>query len=526
MKTKIINENELNIACDLLKNDEVVALPTETVYGLGANALSANALQKIFIAKGRPSDNPLIVHISNFSDLDFLTSSIPKNAKLLMDKFWPGALTIIFPKSQNVPLEISRGLDTIAIRFPSHKTMLDVISNCGFPIAAPSANISGRPSTTCFEHVFDDLNGKVSGIVKGDISKIGLESTVIDLTRTPPVLLRPGGITLEQLRDVLGEVLVDTSINSKISDTKKVSSPGMKYRHYAPKAPLTVVSGNAFKCADYISKIATKNTGILAFDEFSFENSEVLHFGSINNQETQAQLLFAKLREFDNTNVTEILAMCPTCDGLGLATTNRLKKSAGFLETKIQGKVFGLTGRSGAGKSTVSKFFAKKGFKIIDCDKIYSNLLETSSLLIDELHKNFDDCFESGKLNRQKLSSIVFNNSQKLKLLNNITFKYIKQEVENIILSTDTDVILDAPLLFEANFDIYCDKIFGVIANEDTIISRLSLRDAEKNILNRLKNQKNNSFFIQSCDIIIENNSSLQALEDFILKGDFYEFIT
>lgn len=520
MKTKIIELNEIEKAVKLLKNSEIVAIPTETVYGLGANALNSVAIAKIFKAKGRPQDNPLIVHICNEKMLDELVLDIPKKAEKLMQNFWPGALTIVFKKSEKAPCEVSKGLETIAIRFPKHETMLEIIEKCKFPIAAPSANTSGRPSTTSFEHVFEDLNGIISAIVKGEASQIGLESTVIDVTREIPVLLRPGGITKEQIEAVIGEVLVDKSITASISDTKKVSSPGMKYRHYAPKATVEIVEGNVFKTAKYIQKYSDKTTGILVFDDFHelFDKKNTKTFGEKKDIETQANLLFAKLREFDEINVGKILAQCPQNQGLGLAVANRLKKASGFNVTKISGKVYGLTGQSGSGKSTATRIFKEKGFEVIDCDEIYSNLLENSTEMSEKLQNKFPKCFENGKINRKLLANEVFADKSKLLILNEITHEFIVKEIENLILQAKNDVILDAPLLFEAKLDKYCDEIIGIVCNEDVRISRLAKRDklSEKEIKNRLKNQKNDSFYIEHCGIIIENNGNLLDFLQFI----------
>ncbi len=248
MKTTLLtpetDENAVKTAAELIRAGEVVGMPTETVYGLAANALNGEAVKKIFLAKGRPQDNPLIVHIADFDQIYDLCPAVPPQAKLLADAFWPGPLTMIVPKGDCIPDEVSCGLDTVGIRLPSHPMARALIRESGVPLAAPSANTSGRPSTTTAAHVMHDMDGKIAAVLDGGACGVGVESTVITLALERPRLLRPGGITLEQLRSVLGEVDVDRALYEKIGDDVKVSAPGMKYRHYAPKAPVTVVRGD------------------------------------------------------------------------------------------------------------------------------------------------------------------------------------------------------------------------------------------------------------------------------------------
>lgn len=327
-----VNNDAMGIAANLLKAGEVVGMPTETVYGLAANALDGKAVSKIFAAKGRPQDNPLIVHIADFSEVSLLCSALPQKAKLLADAFWPGPLTMILPKSEKIPDEVSAGLDTVGIRLPSHRVARALIRAAGVPLAAPSANLSGRPSTTTAEHVKSDMNGKIAAIIDGGECTVGVESTVISLAGDTPRLLRPGGITLEQLRSVLGTVEIDHALYETIGADEKVSSPGMKYRHYAPKAAVTVVCGAPEKTAEYILKNAKKEDGILCFDEFAkiFTNATVLSYGGMHDLEKQAKTIFDKLRTFDAYDVPQIFAQCPDESGIGLAVSNRLKKAAGF----------------------------------------------------------------------------------------------------------------------------------------------------------------------------------------------------
>lgn len=485
---------------------------------MGANALSSTAICKIFTAKGRPQDNPLIVHISSLDMLNKLVLVVSSEAKCVIDAFWPGPLTIIFKKSDIVPDEISRGLDTVAIRFPNHPTALKIIEQSGVPIAAPSANLSGRPSTTTAEHVVEDLDGKISAVVFDKACEVGLESTVLDLTREKPIILRPGGVTHTQLVEILGEVLIDKAVSGSIDNSAKVSSPGMKYRHYAPKAKVTVLCGNPYDTANYIRQNATKSSGILCFDEYEqFINGNFTQtFGSKNDINEQAHNLFDKLRLFDEMPVVEIFAQCPDDSGLGLAVANRLKKSSGFNVINLNPrKIIGLTGSSGSGKSTVSKIFSDLSAKVINADDIYHDLLENSTQMKAELAEAFG--IDSDKIDRKKLGEIVFSDKQKLAILNEITHKYVTIEFEKQLFNVmhNDIVILDIPLLFEAKYERYCDKVIGVISSDEHKLARLCSRDgitvdyAKK----RLSNQKNNEFFIKNCDIIIDNDGDLNSLQ-------------
>lgn len=341
MKTTLLtletDENAVKTAAELIRAGEVVGMPTETVYGLAANALNGEAVKKIFLAKGRPQDNPLIVHIADFDQIYDLCPAVPPQAKLLADAFWPGPLTMIVPKGDCIPDEVSCGLDTVGIRLPSHPMARALIRESGVPLAAPSANTSGRPSTTTAAHVMHDMDGKIAAVLDGGACGVGVESTVITLALERPRLLRPGGITLEQLRSVLGEVDVDRALYEKIGDDVKVSAPGMKYRHYAPKAPVTVVRGDPQDTAKYIAERISDATGVLCFDEYKnmFPNCIVECFGSRDDLGAQAREVFDRLRAFDDTSVTQIWAQCPSDEGLGLAVANRIKKAAGFSVIEI-----------------------------------------------------------------------------------------------------------------------------------------------------------------------------------------------
>ena len=342
MNTKMLSpqldNTAVETAADLILQGEVVGMPTETVYGLAANALDGAAVAKIFRAKGRPQDNPLIVHIADFAQIYELCPAVPEAARALAEAFWPGPLTIIVPKADCIPNEVSCGLDTVGIRLPAHPLARALIRAAGVPLAAPSANTSGRPSTTTAEHVLRDMDGKIAAILDGGACGVGVESTVVTLAPDKPRLLRPGGVTLEQLRAVLGEVEVDRALYEKIGDDTRVSAPGMKYRHYAPKAPVTVVRGAPQRTAEYIKSQADSTTGVLCFDEYRdwFPTAVVECFGGQDDLTAQAREVFDRLRAFDDTAVTRIFAQCPPEEGLGLAVANRIKKAAGFAVVEVE----------------------------------------------------------------------------------------------------------------------------------------------------------------------------------------------
>ncbi len=331
--TKIINCDNLDIAAKCLADGGTVAFPTETVYGLGADAMNELAIDKIYKAKGRPSDNPLIIHIAKKDDVNYLAKTVSRNASLLMDKFWPGPLTIIFPKKETVPFRVTGGLDTVAIRCPSDKVARELISKSGKFIAAPSANLSGSPSPTNANHVISDLDGRIDYIITSSDSEIGLESTVIDLTSDIPTILRPGAITLEMIKEVIPSAVYDISLTEP---TDKPKCPGMKYKHYSPKAEVEVVCGNKDNIRKYIlSRLETNiNAGVLTYKGGDYDNAKcVLSAG--NTMSEYASSLFYNLRVFDEYKVSVIYAEFIEEDGIGVAVRNRLYKSAGNKITRV-----------------------------------------------------------------------------------------------------------------------------------------------------------------------------------------------
>ncbi|MBQ6708910.1 MAG: threonylcarbamoyl-AMP synthase [Clostridia bacterium] len=321
----------IKTAAEILKNGGLVAIPTETVYGLAANAFDENAVKNIFIAKGRPQDNPLIVHISSVEEIYDLVEEVPEKAMKLFEKFSPGPLTVILKKSEKISDTVSAGLDTVAVRMPANKIASAIIKEAGVPLAAPSANLSGSPSPTCFKYVFDDMNTRIDAIVDGGESEVGLESTVITLAKDVPTVLRPGGITVEQLREVLGEVEIDSGILKNIEADFTPASPGMKYKHYAPKADVIILRGSFESFKEYVSKNSDEHTAVLCFDNEGEEmNLPFVTMGDKNSPDEQGQRLFTALRQIDETGAKTVYARCPSQTGIGLAVCNRLFRAAAF----------------------------------------------------------------------------------------------------------------------------------------------------------------------------------------------------
>ena len=333
----------LEEAAEILKNGGLVAFPTETVYGLGANALDEKAARKIYEAKGRPSDNPLIAHVADFEGLRPLVSRIPENGIKLAKAFWPGPMTLIFPKSDLVPLGTTGGLDTVAVRMPSDPVARELIRLAGVPVAAPSANTSGRPSPTRAEHVFQDMNGRIEMILDGGPVGIGVESTIVDVTEEIPVMLRPGAVTMEMLHEAVGEVRIDPAILGPVSPGLKPKAPGMKYRHYAPNADLTLVEGEEEKVVCEINRLAAEKlkegykVGIICTDETRecYGGGLVRSIAGRAKEETVAHNLYALLREFDDLGAQYIYSEGFPEDHLGQAIMNRLSKAAGYRIQKV-----------------------------------------------------------------------------------------------------------------------------------------------------------------------------------------------
>ncbi len=334
METKIIKisgdecVNGINTAADILKNGGIVAIPTETVYGLAASALSDTAISKVFAAKGRPQDNPLIVHISSMEMLETIAVDIPDSAYILAEKFWPGPLTLVLKKSENISESVSRGLDTVAVRMPLDKIARAIISASNLPLAAPSANTSGKPSPTTAQHVIDDLNGKIDAIISAHDCAVGVESTVVSLVGDIPRVLRPGAITAEQLSVVLGNVEIDSAVLNELKKDDVALSPGMKYKHYAPQAQVYLVDSDSDKFARFVNE--KSDSVAICFKEDTGIEIPYIPYGSRENEITLAQNLFKVLREIDKQGYKSAYVHAPSKNGVGLAVYNRLIRAAAF----------------------------------------------------------------------------------------------------------------------------------------------------------------------------------------------------
>lgn len=330
METLLLTEKDIDRAAEIIKNGGLVAMPTETVYGLAADALNGEAVAKIFKAKGRPMDNPLIVHISDIKQIEKLVSFFPQKAQKLAEKFWPGPLTMVLPKSDLIPHEVSAGLSTVAVRFPSHSIAQALIS-ASSPLAAPSANLSGSPSPTTARHVLADMNGRIDAIIDGGDCDVGVESTVITLAEETPMLLRPGGITLEQLQAEIGEVYAHPAVLKPLENGMTAASPGMKYKHYSPRADVVLLKGSEKAFFSYVCANSDDKTAVLCYDEELEHFSENgIPLGGRDDYAAQAHRLFTSLREADERGYSKVYAHCPKPDGIGLAVYNRILRAAAF----------------------------------------------------------------------------------------------------------------------------------------------------------------------------------------------------
>lgn len=337
METLLLNSSDehIRLAAELIKNGQVVGIPTETVYGLGADASNEEAVRMVFAAKGRPADNPLIVHLADFSQSERYTSKIPALAYKLAERFCPGPLTMVMPKNDRIPMVTSGGLDTVGIRVPSHPIMHRIIELAGCPIAAPSANTSGYPSPTSAEHVMGDMNGKISAVIDGGQSEFGVESTVISFDSEDTVrILRPGAVTREMLLEVCSSVVIDPAILREVEEGAKVASPGMKYKHYSPKADIIMVEASIGDFTALVEKNYGERVYALIFDgdEKGFPY-RYLTYGADSSE--QAHRLFQRLRELDHIGAEKVYVRAPSTEGVGLAVYNRLIRAAGFEVIRI-----------------------------------------------------------------------------------------------------------------------------------------------------------------------------------------------
>ena len=518
MKTIVFHPETDNTAIQqaaaILRHGGLLGIPTETVYGLGANALDETAVLHIFEAKGRPQDNPLILHVPGADWLELYCHDIPPVAYTLAERFWPGPLTMILPRRDIVPLRTTGGLETVGVRCPNHPMTLAIIREAGIPVAAPSGNTSGRPSPTTAQHMLEDMDGKINGIVDGGPCSVGVESTIIDLTVTPPRLLRPGGLPLEALEAVLGTVTVDKAVRQKLADGEQAKAPGMKYRHYAPKAPVTVITGTPGASAAYIAAHLTKHSGVICFDEYAplFEGHTIHRLGPAGDKLAQAQHVFDALRTFDGTDVTEIFAQCPDEGGLGLAVGNRLKKAAGFHVVEApRPLIVGITGPTGAGKTSALRALEQLGGCVLDCDAIYHEMLRSDDGLRRALTDAFGSVFTAdGHLDRQKLGTLVFGDPQQLVRLNTIIYAHLPRELERRMAASPAPIIgIDAINLVESGLSKLCDRTLAVLAPVEDRIRRIMARDGISDEYARLRvaAQKDDAFYRTHCTDILENTS-------------------
>lgn len=499
-------------AAKILREGGLVALPTETVYGLGANGLDEDAVRRIFEAKGRPQDNPLILHVSGPQWLTRYCAEVPPLAYVLARKFWPGPLTMILKRGPGVPDVTTAGLDTVAVRCPNHPVTLAIIREAGIPIAAPSANLSGRPSCTTAQDVLEDMDGKIQCLVDGGPCIVGVESTILDLTCTPPRLLRPGGLPVEQIERLIGPIAVDKAVNAPLEENEQPRAPGMKYRHYAPKAPVTVVTGAPEASAQEILRRVGPDCGVICFDEYAhlFEKQTVQCLGPSQDKHTQAQRLFDALRAFDSENVQEIYAQCPDNQGLGLAIGNRLKKAAGFhvIEADSLRVVLGITGGTGAGKTSVLNVIREMGGIVVDADAVYHEMLAGSVEMRNAINALFPGVFDAqGQLNRKKLGEEVFARRERLAQLNEIVFAFVIPEIQRRV-GTDTGLYaIDAINLLESGLSELCDRTIAVTAPSELRVRRIMARDgiSEQYARMRITAQKPDEYYRTKCDCELTN---------------------
>ena len=522
MHTRIFHpekdQNTIEEAAAILRRGGLVGIPTETVYGLGADGLNAQAVRQIFEAKGRPQDNPLILHVADAAWLERYCLDVPPQAYALARRFWPGPLTMILRRREIVPLQTTGGLETVGMRCPDHPVTRAIIAAADLPIAAPSGNTSGRPSPTTAGHMLEDMDGRIDAIVDGGSCSVGVESTIIDLTVQPPRLLRPGGLPLEALEEVLGEVAVDDAVRRQMSPGEHPRAPGMKYRHYAPHAPVTVVTGSPRRSAAWVVSRAAAGDGVICFDEFAplFSHCVVHKLGPAADKAAQARHVFDALRAFDATDVTHIYAQCPSEEGLGLAVGNRLKKAAGFhVEDAGCGPVFGLTGGTGAGKTSALQAVQDLGGYVVDCDALYHGLLRPETPMGTAIREAFGEVFlPDGTLDRQKLGNRVFSDALALERLNAIIYAHLLPKAAECICGHDL-ACLDAINLMESGLGLLCSRTVAVLAPKEQRVRRIMARDGigEAYARLRVEAQKPDDFYRTHCTDVLENTA--QRPEEF-----------
>ena len=524
MKTLYLtnSESDIKTAAAILRDGGLVAMPTETVYGLAANALDGNAVRRIFEAKGRPMDNPLIVHIADVSDIErlSLTADFPEKAQKLAQAFWPGPLTIIMKKGAAIPDEVSAGLSTVAIRLPSHPDARRLIAESGLPLAAPSANTSGKPSPTTAQHVINDMDGRIEAVIDGGACDVGVESTVITVATDVPRILRPGIVTREEIEAVIGEVEVDRAVLNKLENNEKAASPGMKYKHYAPRARVILVRGSDKNYTDFVNRCFKRDGDCAALcyaEDVESIAAPNVSLGSKSDLKQQAQALFDALRAVDELDgVTTVYAHCPTAQGVGMALYNRLIRAAAFQVITLPDKhIIGLSGQTGAGKSEVAAILRELGAGVVSADIAARQAVEEADVKA-ALSAAFGDVLNPDRsLNRARVARIAFSSKKDLRLLNRITHPRIVEIMLDMAAGCEQDIVIfDAPQLFEARADVFCEKNISVLSTREKRLERLIRRDhlRREEVELRMSAQYDEEFFIAHSDRIIDNNGTVEEL--------------
>lgn len=506
METKILSTSEYDIrlAGEIVARGGLVAFPTETVYGLGADALNDDAVRSIYTAKGRPSDNPLIVHIAEKDDIIPLVREITPKAQALIDKFFPAPLTIILPKSEKIGSVVSGGLDTVAIRMPENETARALIKASGCPVAAPSANTSGLPSPTKARYVIEDMSGRIDAIIDGGDCEFGVESTVITLATETPTILRPGAVTREMIEAVIGKVDVAKAVLEGMTNDEVAASPGMKYKHYAPKAKIIIINADKAEYEKFVN--SKKDCFALCFEEDNVTIPKVT-FGKENDDLSQAKELFNALRLLDEMGAKKVYARIPHTTGVGMAVYNRLIRAAAFSIIDLTKPFFiGLTGPSGAGKGYVCEYLTRLGFNIINSDDVVKNIYKNNLPLLRKLSDIFgNDIIKDNEIDKKKLGEIVFSDSKKLEILNSIVHPEVIAKCEQLAKPL---AVLDAPQLFEANAQSKCNTVITVMADKELRTKRITERDgiSTEKAMARINAQLSEEYYINNADYVIYNN--------------------
>ena len=506
METKILSTSEYDIALagKIIAEGGLVAFPTETVYGLGADALNEDAVKKIYIAKGRPSDNPLIVHVAQKEDIAPLVKEITPAAKALIDAFFPAPLTVILPKSDKIGNVVSGGLDTVAVRMPQNETARALIKAAGTPIAAPSANTSGLPSPTKAKHVIDDMTGKIDAVICGGDCDFGIESTVITLATETPTILRPGAITKEMLEAVIGKVEIARAVLEGMGNDEVAASPGMKYKHYAPKAKVILVNASKDRFEHFVN--SKKNAFALCFEGDNVTISKVT-YGNESDDLSQAKEIFDALRKLDDMGAKKVYARVPKKSGVGMAVYNRLIRAAAFQMIDLE-KPFtiGLTGQTGAGKGYVGRYLETLGFNVLDTDVYARKICEKNSPVLSLLANKFgNDIIINGALDRRLLADRAFASPEATEKLNSITHPAILELCRKEAVFPS---VLDAPLLFESKGDKMCYKTIAVLAPKELRLERIMKRDGitKERALARMNAQRDEEFYKTNSDFTVIND--------------------